>query len=725
METGLLGDVATGLMIGAISVVLSISLAALIFAGDLSPDLSIGITLSLLSAALIGTVVAVTSSYPGTIALPHDRTAPILALMAADISAHMPGGSEETLTTILSAIAISAVATGLVLLLLGSLKWGRLIRFVPFSVVGGLLAGTGWLLVIGALGLMNGLPIGAGALRSLLEPDSLERWLPGAAFAIALATAHRRWNHYIVLPAFLIGGIALCHLTFWLAGVSPADAEARGWLLGTFSPTVSWRLAGIWTSTQTQWSVILAHWTGLAVVTLVAGLSILLNASAIELDTAKDVDLDRELESAGSANLLAGLCGGIVGFHSLSVSSLVVRMGRQSRLIGLVSAATCLFVLLCGTRWLSLFPKAIAGGLLMSLGVGFLLEWVVDARSTLPRGDYAVLLLILAVMATVGFLQGVAVGIAAAMVLFVLNYSRISVVKQVLSGAEYHSNVVRPLGHHRLLREKGDCTYILTLQGFVFFGTAHHLFDQVRARAFDAAVTPLRFVVLDFRRVSGLDSSAMLSFVKLKRLAEKEGFQLIFTQLSSVLEPQIEHEGFRRGAGAARTFADLDRGVEWCEHQILRAEPSSPSDETRTLREQLIPFWPSNGLLDSFLVRLEHRQLPVGHRLIAQGAASEELFFVESGQLSARLTLENGREIRLRTIGPGAVVGEMGLYLRMERSASVVTDAPSSVYSLSAAMLDSLQREAPQTAAAFHQFVAGLLAERLKHANDTLRVLLD
>jgi sulfate permease, SulP family len=127
----------------------------------------------------------------------------------------------------------------------------------------------------------------------------------------------------------------------------------------------------------------------------------------------------------------------------------------------------------------------------------------------------------------------------------------------------------------------------------------------------------------------------------------------------------------------------------------------------------------------TFLVRLEHRQLRVGHRLIAQGAASEELLFVESGQLSARLTLENGREIRLRTIGPGAVVGEMGLYLRMERSASVVTDALSSVYSLSAATLHSLQREAPRTAAAFHQFVAGLLAERLKHANDTLRVLLD
>jgi CRP-like cAMP-binding protein len=104
---------------------------------------------------------------------------------------------------------------------------------------------------------------------------------------------------------------------------------------------------------------------------------------------------------------------------------------------------------------------------------------------------------------------------------------------------------------------------------------------------------------------------------------------------------------------------------------------------------------------------------------------AQELYFVESGQVSARLRLPDGRELRLRTMGPGAVVGEMGLYVGQPRSASVVADRPTLVYCLSLAALESMHREAPATAAAFHRYVASLLAERLAHANATLQALAD
>ena len=93
--------------------------------------------------------------------------------------------------------------------------------------------------------------------------------------------------------------------------------------------------------------------------------------------------------------------------------------------------------------------------------------------------------------------------------------------------------------------------------------------------------------------------------------------------------------------------------------------------------------------------------------------------------MSARLTLADGRELRLRTMGSGAVVGEMGLYLGQPRSASVVTDEATRVHCLSLSALEQMHREAPATAAAFHRFVASLLVERLAHANATLRVLFD
>src|SRR5262249_34029754 len=160
----------------------------------------------------------------------------------------------------------------------------------------------------------------------------------------------------------------------------------------------------------------------------------------------------------------------------------------------------------------------------------------------------------------------------------------------------------------------------------------------------------------------------------------------------------------------------LDHGVEMCEDAILLGEIRAGESPQSALRDSLASLWPADGEVDLFLARLEKREAASGEYLIRQGAPAEERYFIERGQGSARLRLSDGRELRLRTMGPGAVVGEMGLYLGQPRSASIVVDRPTLVYSLSLAALDAMHREAPATAAAFHRFVASLLAERLAHA---------
>jgi len=81
--------------------------------------------------------------------------------------------------------------------------------------------------------------------------------------------------------------------------------------------------------------------------------------------------------------------------------------------------------------------------------------------------------------------------------------------------------------------------------------------------------------------------------------------------------------------------------------------------------------------------------------------------------------------VRLRTMGAGTVVGEMGLYLQQARSASVVADAPTVVHRLTAEALDRMEHSDPAAAAALHRFMAHLLAERLANTNKTLQALLD
>src|SRR5690606_32232211 len=107
-----------------------------------------------------------------------------------------------------------------------------------------------------------------------------------------------------------------------------------------------------------------------------------------------------------------------------------------------------------------------------------------------------------------------------------------SVVTHAVTARDHPSNVDRPPQQRRLLEDRGSEVLVLRLQGFIFFGTANSVLQQVRRRAESRETGRLGFVVLDFRRVTGLDSSAAFSLSRCMQLAEKHGFQLVLTQLS-------------------------------------------------------------------------------------------------------------------------------------------------------------------------------------------------
>ncbi len=250
--------------------------------------------------------------------------------------------------------------------------------------------------------------------------------------------------------------------------------------------------------------------------------------------------------------------------------------------------------------------------------------------------------------------------------------------------------------------------------------------DQVRARAEDEKQPSLRWVVLDFRRVSSLDSSAVLSFVKMKQLAKKAGYSLVFTEISLDIRSQLEKEGLCQGDDSlCYFFADLDHGIEWCENNLLTAEKVDLTRETKTIREQLGDLFPEGLDVSSFLEYLEKRVVDKDYVLIKQDELTNDLCFVESGQVTAQLEREDGGFIRLRTMGAGAIVGEIGMYSGEPRSASVVADEPSTIYVLSKESAREMTEKAPELAASFHEYMARLLAERLAHTNKTIQAVLD
>jgi SulP family sulfate permease len=272
--------------------------------------------------------------------------------------------------------------------------------------------------------------------------------------------------------------------------------------------------------------------------------------------------------------------------------------------------------------------------------------------------------------------------------------------------------------------EHGEELFILQLQGFIFFGTANGLLQRVRQRASQADLSPLRFLVLDFDQVTGLDSTALLSFAKMKQVAQEHAFRLLVTGPSPQIRRQLEMADFTAPAKrGARVFRDLDHGLEWCETHILETVGLLPDDAGHTIDEQIQELLPAPGGLESLLKYLERQRVDGGTYLMRQGDAPDYVYFVEDGQVTAQLEQEGQAPVRLETMRSGRVVGELGFYLGKVRTAAVVADEASTVYRLSSSDLERMERETPEGASAFHRIIVHLLAERASHLIRTVSAL--
>jgi SulP family sulfate permease len=719
-------DLQAGVVVAAFTLVLSLSFSSLIFSGGLALASAQGVLLALITAVITGAIVTWRSSYSAVMAIPQDRIAPILAVMAAEIAAALPAsaGADLKARVVMAAIAITSIATGLVLYLVGRFRLGNVFRFIPYPVIGGFLAGSGWMLARGSFRVMADFQLGVDTVGRLLEWDVIAKSAPGIAFGTALFVTLRRLRKPALMPTLLVAVVVVFYLVLLATGTSIESARLAGWL--PMPPGEGGIHGELWSPRMiTELSATpLLKVAGIAgTVLLTALISILLNTSGLELVVHEEIDINRELRAAGIGNLASGLLGGMPGFNSLSLSRLAFDLGARTRLTGTVAAGLCLAALIAGPSSLAFLPKFVPGGLLFYLGLGFLFDWGYAAWFRLPKADYAVVILILCVIGGAGYLAGVGSGIVATICLFIHNYSQVGVVTHTHTGTDRQSNVERPLVHQRVLRDHGSETQVLRLHGFIFFGTSARILDQIRRLATDAQLPKLRFFVLDFRQVSGIDSSATLSLARARQLAEKQGFTLCFSHVPPEVRRQLNRAGFESETDEAyRFFPDLDHAHEWCEEQTL-SEHRDEIEDKLDIRSQLEAIWSKPACVAKLMPYLDRVTFEPGMNLIRQGDPADALYFLESGEVTTRLELGNGQTQRLRRQSGGTVLGELGLFLGVPRTASVVVERPSVAYRLSASSLAEMKRTDPEVAGEFYEFLVRYMAERIVNCNRTIRAL--
>lgn len=725
----LVSALSTGLVVGLLLIMIELSFATLIFSGPLAVFAPSAAGLGLFGALVMCLVISVGSSFPSAICLPQDSPAAILVSVAAGIAASLAttmADPRAAFVTVGAAMGLSTVVTGLLFVLLGKYRLGDLMRFMPYPVVGGFLAGVGWLLVVGSFSIMVGVPLSFSALPKLLAADTALCWAPGVLLALSLLLATKRWRHAFMLPGVLVASLCCFALFLYISGQSLADAERGGLLLGGMpARSMLWPVFSLADLTLIRWDALADILPQLLAIPLVSSISLLFNASGLEASARVDLDLRHELYINGFANVLAGPGCSSAGFTTLSLSMFGPTTGSDSRLVGVTAGLLVAVATFFGAKVLGYFPRFILGGLVLFLGFSTLGDWMVDVRKRVTRVEYILILVILCTIGFWGFLSGVGVGLVLATSVFVVKYSRIPAVRQEEDASTLSSTRHRSVPDQHILRDQASCIRILRVSGYLFFGTANSLSNTVAGHLSGQQQSRPSHVVLDFSEVYGFDSSAVNCFLRMVQRCTAAGCQLVFGAAPESLIQQMRRAGPQE-AEEARFMLDLDRALEWCEDAVIAREHDrleqrkhiGGQDELFDLAvddmlRQLEEGERFEALMERLEPHLEQREAQPGEVIIRQGQTLDGAYLFVSGQAEEHRHLEGASSVRQRTLIPGAIVGQI-VSLREGTALGDITALTICRYAfLPTAALRQLEVTDPATAMSFHGLYSSQLEARL------------
>ena len=718
-------NLVAGLVVGILSVILVFSYAVLIFGDEaLSTFVPKGFGLLLFGTFAAGAIVAIIGSVPGAIAGPQVTPVASAALIATSMAHAAPTTTtrESLFSTIVVTFALTTLVIGIVFWFLGRWRLGNIMRFIPYPVIGGFLAGIGWFLFGGGFNIMVGIPFDLAHIPELIP--FTQQWLPGLILAGLLLLLTNRYHHYLVLPAVIAAAIGVFYIVFLITGQSLDTVVEAGWLERPFEDRQLWQPLSGTILMQVDWSLVPMQIDDMLTILFLSIAHAFLSITSLESEFHSEVDLNAELRASGIANIVAATGGSVASYPIVAFSVLNHRMGGQ-RLAGLMTALVSAAVLVFDATLFVLIPKFVLGGLVTYLGLSFLYLWLFKSWTHLSRIDFGIIAIILVFIATFGFLEGVLVGLGLAVLFFVVNHSRTPAIKHALSGARFHSHVDRPLAQRRILQEQGVQIEILILEDYIFFGTANKMLAQIHERLSAHDQPDLRYVIFDFQRVTGLDASALHSFVKLMRLADRHNFRMIYAHLSPQLERQFESQHFVDGSPLVPDrFADLDHALEWCENQILSAQSLLTNNEPHPIEDHLHHVLKTPDQVKTIMTSLERITLDAGSKLDHQATLEPAIYYIEAGTLSTMVELESMEAFRLTKHGPGTWVGLSAIFTENDQVESFLCEDACVLYRLTTSAFAALKAQDSQTALALLDFLTTLIAEKLQRGTQLIQELL-
>lgn len=719
-----LSDVTLGLFDGLDSALWCYGFATIIFAGALTPHLPVAVMAVLTGWGLFSIYVGMTSRLSIHVTNIDEQAVVILAGLGVGLVTTSGGAGPGALATMLVLMSVSSVLVAVGFLVAGRFRAARVLELLPFPVICGFMAGVGWLLVNAAVMVTADVPISMELPAQLAEDNRLVRLGAalgcGAFLVVFMGLVRRAWALPVAALLVFIGFYAV-------AKVLGADRDtllAGGWLFNIASDGT-----GVFTTLaalsfrDVDYLFILGALPELLTIVFLALLSASMSLTALSTAQRKDVNASVEIENQGVGNLLCAAVGCPPGYTDVAGSSVYAQFGASSRWVPLVSGLVCLMVAAFGGLLIGYLPKVLVGATIFLFAYQLIREWLFRRIRGFQPVDFVVVCIILAMVIFIGFMVGIVTGIVLTLVLFVLRYSMISAIHGRYTLREYRSSVERPPKVDRALDAYGRGALIYTLRGFLFFGTANHVFQKIK-EDMNEPDSRLLAIVLDFKRVTGMDISALNTLVQLRQFCEDHGAVLMFSGVTESSRRKLTELGaVSESEGRPLFFDELDYGVEFVEELIL--QQLNPDAKTLTVREQLERILESEDRIKLVMHALQRVERRAGDHLFEQGERDNGFYILESGALTAYIG-QSGVRHRVKKFGPGSLIGELSMFIPgKRRTATVIADTDAVLYFMSAEVLNASDLRNSRLAAAVNELIARALGMRIDYMNQRLMLELD
>lgn len=691
-----------------------------------------GAMAGLLGACALGLITPLIGRTRGLISAPCGPSAAVLSALV--VSMLNPGGIQPDNTnpqSILAVIALVSFFSALIQISFGAVGGGNLIKFIPYQVVSGYLSGVGLLIGISQLPKLLGLAKGTPLHQALIDPESW-RWpsvIVGLSAILGMTVAPRI-SKKIPGPIVGLGGGIVTYFALSFIWPELLNIDGNSFLIGSLQ--VDGSLLDAVSNHLLLFSNIDWNTVKLALVPAVT-LSVLLSIDTLKTCVAIDSltrtrhNSNKEIVGQGIGNLACALLGGLPGAGTMGATLVNVSSGGLTPIAGVFEGVFVLLATLFLGPLLAWIPVAALAGILIVIAFRMFDRSMFRlALNPSGRFDFVVIMSVVVVALTVDLIAASGVGIAMAIILFVRDQIRETVILQKTLLSHMSSKTQRQESEKEILQKYGSQAVICKLQGNLFFGTT----DQF-SRSLESELQTARYLLLDMRRVHSLDYTAFHLLEQIhSQLAEKGG-NLLFSGMPSRLyekrdfERYLSQMGLVRQSNGVLIFSTFDSALEWMEERILEQQGLVRSTEEHSLDLQEFNLFKGFSPQEYQLLKkcMIERNVAKGETIVKHGDFGDEIFLVRRGSFRAMLPLANGQHHHIATFEQGSFFGELAFLDREHRSADIEAKTESEVFIFSRARFNESSQGHPEIGAQVFARLALAIAQRLRSTDKELRAL--